>query len=768
MDLSKASSTDLLKEIKKLRQENQELKTQNNLLTRKEISYAQKFSKLSKEVSIEDTEIKDLLQKYNNKSLSLEEQLLTISDRLDKFTSDKNNYNNYKEESEVYKSNLDKLKKDYDIINGKYLQLFNQRNDKLCECLIERFTLIPAYSQRQSPKKRNSRFFDFESQRTSNQVFKNELMFEIKEFISNNNINNNYNNTARNLNNLGINSFRKTTEGETERERTLSERAPPLLNSLRKNNSTTNTNRYTKGSTTADKDKITLNDCVNDNMNNDKNNINNNSFENEEALGNIQNKKAPSKIDLLIQKFDRIKIEKDNININPLSKRNFLEGEVSEFKVYDKSNKEITLSRISFFDGKIHMEFLPSNFNVKTIINPMYSEGNLDAIQDKLKGKVFPISFITSQSYSNEFPSNLFNHLYTYLNEKRHSQDILSDDNDFFDLSATINSEPSILLKYSSLEKERPLAFITHSNSENSVWKNTKFIQKFLSINFLPIIVISFLTESQISFINEFFSNKQIYSKTIILIHNISTISRRADAEYYIQNYILHFINKNKSTVKKNYMLSIREINRERPEGKNFWYYHQKTPNNINIIHLIYAESNSEAGYYYNDTTIECIDTILKEKFKNINKSFDFKSLEENLKSFYSHNYKAVEDESSADEEEEEDKTFEPEFSYEVRNGGKCLVIVVDICDYFCDLNINVTDNVEFESYEINITGERIMKYSQGEENDDESMGYSNRKNGKFDLFFSVGKNKINGLNLDRKKIIYEGGSLIVKIPVYN
>ena len=56
------------------------------------------------------------------------------------------------------------------------------------------------------------------------------------------------------------------------------------------------------------------------------------------------------------------------------------------------------------------------------------------------------------------------------------------------------------LIKYSSLEKERPLAFITHSNSEESDWKNIKFIQNYLSSNFIPIIVISFLTESQIAF----------------------------------------------------------------------------------------------------------------------------------------------------------------------------------------------------------------------------------------------------------------------------
>ena len=217
-------------------------------------------------------------------------------------------------------------------------------------------------------------------------------------------------------------------------------------------------------------------------------------------------------------------------------------------------------------------------------------------------------------------------------------------------------------------------------------------------------------------------------------------------------------------------MFSIREINRTKPEGKNYWYYHQKTSTNNNVIHLIYAEPNSEAGYFYNETTIECIDMILKEKFMNSGKMFEFNKLEEKIKSFYNIHYKNITqaNDSSEDEENESEEGFEPEFSYEIRNGGKYLIIVVDICDYFCDLGISIRDNNEFDSYEVSINGERVMKYAQSGENDeDECFGYSNRKNGKFDLFFSIEKKKINGLDLERKKIIYEGGSLIIKIPVF-
>ena len=121
-NINNAGLTEMLKEIKKLRQENIDLKNINAQLERKELHYAQKFMKgksqnldentmLFKE---EDKDVNDIISKYNQKNEELTLQLLTVNEKLNNFVIDKKNFDNYKSEAEVYKLQYTELQKKFE------------------------------------------------------------------------------------------------------------------------------------------------------------------------------------------------------------------------------------------------------------------------------------------------------------------------------------------------------------------------------------------------------------------------------------------------------------------------------------------------------------------------------------------------------------------------------------------------------------------------------------------------------------------------------
>ena len=141
---------EILKELKKLRQENIDLKNKNAQLERKELQYAQKFMRAKTSGTLEEPvnvpkgekDIEDLIEKYNKKNDDLTTQLLSISDQLRQFTNDKKNFDNYKNEAEIYKKQYLDIKNKYDDIVDKYNRVIHDKNEKLCNCISERMTII--------------------------------------------------------------------------------------------------------------------------------------------------------------------------------------------------------------------------------------------------------------------------------------------------------------------------------------------------------------------------------------------------------------------------------------------------------------------------------------------------------------------------------------------------------------------------------------------------------------------------------------------------
>ena len=195
-NINNAGLTEMLKEIKKLRQENIDLKNINAQLERKELYYAQKFMKgksqnldentmLFKE---EDKDVNDIISKYNQKNEELTLQLLSVNEKLNKFVIDKKNFDNYKNEAEVYKLQYTELQKKFEDLSDKFRRFILEKNEKLCPLIAERFTIyksVVEIIQTENGDKGNM------SPRGSLiQNFKNEILYEIKDLASK--TNNNY------------------------------------------------------------------------------------------------------------------------------------------------------------------------------------------------------------------------------------------------------------------------------------------------------------------------------------------------------------------------------------------------------------------------------------------------------------------------------------------------------------------------------------------------------------------------------------------------
>ena len=193
----------LLKEIRKLKQENASLKTKNKELERKEVSYAQKLIRFKNNptdlINSNDKDIEQITQNYKEKSQDYHSQLLSITDRLNQFINDKTNFYNYKDEAEMYLKQYNEMEMKYNELKQQYEQLLNKKYNQLCEVVCERISLFGEKRIEnechiiQSHSNKNQSFgFNQEELKTRiemNQSFKNEIMFEIKELIAKTNKN---------------------------------------------------------------------------------------------------------------------------------------------------------------------------------------------------------------------------------------------------------------------------------------------------------------------------------------------------------------------------------------------------------------------------------------------------------------------------------------------------------------------------------------------------------------------------------------------------
>ena len=120
-------------------------------------------------------------------------------------------------------------------------------------------------------------------------------------------------------------------------------------------------------------------------------------------------------------------------------------------------------------------------------------------------------------------------------------------------------------------------------------------------------------------------NNLSNLSKKIIVIHNLFNYDKKEDVENYINDTL------KKSLTFNVIEMAIKNINSNAGSDSFENYFEEIIPDsNLKIIHLIYAADNTEAGNYFNYSTINYIRNCIQAKV-------DFKKFDvvQNLKDFF-------------------------------------------------------------------------------------------------------------------------------------
>ena len=135
-----------------------------------------------------------------------------------------------------------------------------------------------------------------------------------------------------------------------------------------------------------------------------------------------------------------------------------------------------------------------------------------------------------------------------------------------------------------------------------------EFIKKFVlyssSINI-------YIVNSELDLEEQNFYTNFLEDKFNIIIHNLKTFRKKIEVEEYIESYLLKSVS---FKLVKYFYFTINE-NEKKNENYNNIYYKQifeEGKKNMKIIHLIMANENSEAGSYYNESTINFIRKIIE------------------------------------------------------------------------------------------------------------------------------------------------------------
>ena len=135
------------------------------------------------------------------------------------------------------------------------------------------------------------------------------------------------------------------------------------------------------------------------------------------------------------------------------------------------------------------------------------------------------------------------------------------------------------------------------------------FLQKFVltQANILLVIV------GQLTYPDQVFLNrikKECGDKRIFIIHNLKNLEQREHVEEYIRDDLKLSLT---FELKENNMIIFEDIPEEEKEKSNHIYYTEESNDNDDdqmqqdIVHLIMAKDKTEAGDYYNESTINYI-----------------------------------------------------------------------------------------------------------------------------------------------------------------
>ncbi len=155
------------------------------------------------------------------------------------------------------------------------------------------------------------------------------------------------------------------------------------------------------------------------------------------------------------------------------------------------------------------------------------------------------------------------------------------------------------------------------------------FLQKFILCNSdILLCVVGELNISEQKFIDTIRSQLKNKKKTkLFIIHNLTTFVEKKQVEDYIEETLMESLTFDLEKIQ------IQNFG-EKNDNENQYYWREKKLNNndnIEIIHLIMAndDESSEAGKYYNNSTIEYIkNLIMKKRYYT---KFDIKILFKNI-----------------------------------------------------------------------------------------------------------------------------------------
>jgi hypothetical protein len=177
-------------------------------------------------------------------------------------------------------------------------------------------------------------------------------------------------------------------------------------------------------------------------------------------------------------------------------------------------------------------------------------------------------------------------------------------------LESEIDIHVSTIIDFDERNHEFEKYFIDKQSTEI-------FIQKYiLDISNVIIAVVGLLTNNDEKFINKI--TNLCENKTIYIIHNLKYFNTIEMCENHIKNVIKKSIFFNLTD--SYYMFNV-------DKKYNTLFFVEKKSKKNNIVHLILAEENTEAGDYYNNTTFEYLQkTIIsqtrKKKHFNLLKNF--------------------------------------------------------------------------------------------------------------------------------------------------
>jgi hypothetical protein len=204
-------------------------------------------------------------------------------------------------------------------------------------------------------------------------------------------------------------------------------------------------------------------------------------------------------------------------------------------------------------------------------------------------------------------------------NKKKEYEDKLKEIKDKIKEAFNTKDESLELLKKEKEELEtKKKSYIDFKELSSQIAEFTKdrrltdyFLQKFILWNSdILLCVVGQLTFSDQKFINTIRSQvKNKKKKKLFIIHNLTTFVQKEQVEEYIKNTLL------KSLTFDLEQIQIPKFgNKNEDENQYYWREKNNSSNNnsnnnddLDIIHLVMANDDSDAGKYYNDSTIEYI-----------------------------------------------------------------------------------------------------------------------------------------------------------------